>query len=133
MTDGSLIADLIRSGVDPDLVQRVALALIDAKGTAQVAILKDESAERRRASDRERKRRYHAGRNWHQLRKFVFDRDGHRCVYCGGDGNGKSFHCDHVLAISKGGQNTVENLVTACQRCNSSKRDRPVEIWRARR
>lgn len=55
MTDGTLIADLIRSGVDPDLVQRVALALIDAKGTAQVAILKDESAERRRAADRERK------------------------------------------------------------------------------
>lgn len=133
MTDSSLIADLIRGGVDPDLVQRVAMAIIEAKGTAQVAILKDESAERRRATDRERKRRYHAGRNWHQLRRFVFERDFHRCVYCGGDGNGKSLHCDHVLAISKGGGNTVDNLVSACQRCNSSKRDRPVSAWRASR
>jgi len=55
MTDDTLIADLIRGGLDPDLVQRVALALIEAKGTAQVAILRDESAERRRAADRERK------------------------------------------------------------------------------
>jgi len=55
MTDETLIADLIRGGVDPDLVQRVALAIIEAKGTAQVAIMKDESAERRRAADRERK------------------------------------------------------------------------------
>ncbi len=55
MTDSSLIADMIRAGVDPDIVQRVAMALIEAQGAAQVAILKDESAERRRAADRERK------------------------------------------------------------------------------
>ena len=55
MTDSSLIADMIRGGVDPDIVQRVAMALIEAQGAAQVAILKDESAERRRAADRERK------------------------------------------------------------------------------
>lgn len=55
MTDETLIADLIRGGVDPDLVQRVALAMLEAQGTAQVAILKDDSAERRRAADRERK------------------------------------------------------------------------------
>lgn len=55
MTDETLIADLIRGGVDPDLVQRVALAIIEAKATAQVAVVTDESAERRRAADRARK------------------------------------------------------------------------------
>lgn len=55
MTDETLIADLIRSGVDADLVQRVALAIIEAKATAQVAVVPDEAAERRRAADRARK------------------------------------------------------------------------------
>jgi len=55
MTDVTLIADMIRGGVDPDIVQRVALAILEAQGTAQVAILKDDSADRRRAADRERK------------------------------------------------------------------------------
>ena len=31
-----------------------------------------------------------------------------------------SFHCGHVIAVSKGGQNTVENLRPICQSCNSS-------------
>jgi hypothetical protein len=31
-----------------------------------------------------------------------------------------SFHCGHVIAASKGGQNTVENLRPICQPCNSS-------------
>ncbi len=55
MTDSTLIADLIRSGLDPDLVQRVTMALMQAQKEAPVAILKDEAAERRRAKDRERK------------------------------------------------------------------------------
>lgn len=133
MTDETLIADLIRSGVDADLVQRVALAIIEAKANAQVAVMPDESAERRRAADRRRKRIYHAGGNWQELRRFVFERDAYLCVYCGGDGNGKSLHCDHVLPVSKGGTNAPSNLVTACGRCNSSKRDRILETWRARR
>jgi hypothetical protein len=34
-----------------------------------------------------------------------------------------SFHCGHVIASSKGGQNTVENLRPICQSCNSSMGD----------
>jgi len=32
-----------------------------------------------------------------------------------------SFHLDHIIPISKGGQNTVENLVLCCRHCNLSK------------
>ena len=31
-----------------------------------------------------------------------------------------SFHCGHVIAKSRGGQNTVDNLRPICQSCNSS-------------
>lgn len=53
MNDSTLIADLIRAGVNPDLVQRVTAALIEAHATTPVVC--DPSAERRREKDRERK------------------------------------------------------------------------------
>lgn len=48
----ALIADMVRAGVDPDLIGRTAAALSERE---PVKII-DEQAERRRAKDRERKR-----------------------------------------------------------------------------
>jgi len=48
----AIIADLVRAGVDPDLIGRTAAALADREPLKIV----DEQAERRRAKDRERKR-----------------------------------------------------------------------------
>lgn len=48
----ALIADLVRAGVDPDLIGRTAAALASREPVKVV----DEQAERRRAADRERKR-----------------------------------------------------------------------------
>lgn len=47
-----LIADMVRAGVDPELIGRTAAALAGR----EAVLLPDESAQRRRASDRERKR-----------------------------------------------------------------------------
>lgn len=53
MTDvAALIADMVRAGVDPDLIGRAAAALAERDPIRIV----DEQAERRRAADRERKR-----------------------------------------------------------------------------
>ena len=53
MTDvASLIADLVRAGVDPELIGRTAAALSEREPIKLV----DEQAERRRSKDRERKR-----------------------------------------------------------------------------
>ena len=41
------------------------------------------------------------------------------CKYCGAEGN---LTIDHVIPISKGGQNTLANIVPACMPCNNSKR-----------
>lgn len=54
-------------------------------------------------------------------RREVLRRDGHTCQYCGST---KNLTLDHVLPRSKGGGNTWENVVTACEKCNSLKGDR---------
>jgi len=55
-------------------------------------------------------------------RQNVFKRDGYTCQYCGS--REKVLTIDHVLPRSRGGQDTWENLVTACHDCNTRKGDR---------
>lgn len=54
-------------------------------------------------------------------RREVFRRDHHTCQYCGST---KHLTLDHVIPRSKGGTHTWDNVVTACQKCNSTKSDR---------
>ena len=49
------------------------------------------------------------------------------CFYCGEPGTSR----DHVIPRSKGGSDEPSNVVIACQWCNSSKRNRTLEEWRA--
>ncbi|NJM75984.1 MAG: HNH endonuclease [Acaryochloridaceae cyanobacterium RU_4_10] len=59
-------------------------------------------------------------------RREVLRRDNHACQYCG---SGKRLTLDHVIPRSKGGQHTWNNVVAACESCNSQKGDRlPQEI-----
>ena len=51
-------------------------------------------------------------------RQNIFKRDRLKCVYCGSKDN---LTLDHVLPKSLGGRDTWDNLVTACQKCNSKK------------
>lgn len=59
------------------------------------------------------------------ISRAVRERDGDRCRYCG-DTEGP-FELDHVLPHSRGGPDTVGNLVVACRSCNLAKRDRTPE------
>jgi len=63
-------------------------------------------------------------------RRGVLRRDGQRCAYCGAAAN----TIDHVLPRSRGGQDSWENLVACCLRCNNAKSDRtPGEMgWNLR-
>lgn len=56
-----------------------------------------------------------------RLRFEIFRRDNHCCRYCGAPAKASPLTVDHVLPIALGGQDTPDNLVTACMDCNSGK------------
>ena len=55
-------------------------------------------------------------------RKNILRRDAHRCQYCGRADIALTI--DHVIPLSRAGEDTWENLVCACVRCNNKKGDR---------
>lgn len=57
-------------------------------------------------------------------RANLFRRDGFQCGYCG---SRNQLTIDHVVPRSQGGRDTWDNLVTACQPCNTSKGNRTPE------
>ena len=56
--------------------------------------------------------------------KFLFRRDKNLCLYCGHEFNVAELSRDHVIPISKGGNDVWTNVVTSCRRCNNRKADR---------
>ena len=62
--------------------------------------------------------------NWirQEKRLAIYLRDGLACAYCGHSvEDGAQLTLDHIRPHSQGGSNREDNLVTACQRCNSSR------------
>ncbi len=57
-----------------------------------------------------------------RLRHEVFRRDGFRCSQCGHDASdGVKLEVDHVVPHSLGGDDSISNLQTLCNRCNAGK------------
>ncbi len=56
-----------------------------------------------------------------KIRFEVFSRDGFRCHYCGATAQEAKLTIDHIRPVALGGNNSFENLVTACSSCNSGK------------
>lgn len=63
------------------------------------------------------------------LRWTVFSRDNFTCRYCGAQAgqNGVELHIDHVVSVADGGDNSIDNLVTACAGCNGGKSARSLK------
>ena len=54
-------------------------------------------------------------------RRNLMFRDQHQCQYCGKQPPLRDLNIDHVMPRSRGGDDTWENLVTACRVCNLRK------------
>ncbi len=66
-----------------------------------------------------------------KLRKEIYIRDNYTCNYC--KTTGGRLEIDHIVPYSKGGSNDINNLTTACRKCNRQKKDKSVEeflIWK---
>ena len=55
------------------------------------------------------------------LRFDIFKRDGFTCQYCGSHPPDAVLEIDHIMPVSKGGDNDAMNLVSACGGCNRGK------------
>jgi hypothetical protein len=68
-------------------------------------------------------------KKWLSLISEVFERDNYTCQYCG-DYGGK-LEADHKIPFSKGGDDSLENLITACRRCNRRKSNKSVDEFKS--
>ncbi len=59
--------------------------------------------------------------------KALFRRDDYLCLYCGDRFRNSLLSRDHVTPISRNGEDTWNNVVTACKRCNNFKAGRKPE------
>ena len=63
---------------------------------------------------------------------FLFARDGYRCQYCGRHRailRSREFLTrDHVEPLSSGGDNSWDNVVTACSTCNNRKANHSLSV-----
>jgi 5-methylcytosine-specific restriction endonuclease McrA len=59
--------------------------------------------------------------NVRENRLLVLERDNYACTYCGKQLTRFSATLDHVQSVKEGGDNSKENLVTACLECNAKK------------
>ena len=61
-----------------------------------------------------------------KIRFEVFKRDGFSCAYCGKTPPTVILEVDHIEPRSEGGQDDINNLITACFDCNRGKKNIPL-------
>ena len=57
------------------------------------------------------------------LRFDVLEKDNFACQYCGAKATDDNvlLEIDHIVPVSQGGGNNIENLITSCKKCNMGK------------
>lgn len=53
----------------------------------------------------------------------LFARDSNLCMYCARSFGSSELTRDHIVPVSRGGEDKWENVVSACRRCNQYKAD----------
>jgi 5-methylcytosine-specific restriction endonuclease McrA len=61
---------------------------------------------------------FNQGKSSYPSRSLIYKRDDYECQYCRSE---KNLTIDHVIPRSRGGQDTWENLVACCSKCNLKK------------
>lgn len=58
-------------------------------------------------------------------KEFLSENKNSKCIYCNCKLNENNATCDHIIPISKGGNNFKLNLIVCCIKCNSERGDSP--------
>jgi 5-methylcytosine-specific restriction endonuclease McrA len=62
-------------------------------------------------------------------KRNILVRDKFKCQYCGEKLSMKTATIDHVHPRSKGGENTIENCIASCKKCNNAKGDTALSVF----
>lgn len=73
---------------------------------------------------REDARKRYLGRD-NEVYRYSLVLRGDPCSYCSGPGG----VVEHVVPLSRGGQNTIDNLTASCHKCNASKRSKSLLVF----
>lgn len=55
------------------------------------------------------------------VKRTIYDRQNGLCAYCGQHRNRKYMTIDHIIPLSKGGTDDIDNLQCTCKKCNQFK------------
>ena len=56
----------------------------------------------------------------------LFEKQNSQCIYCGADISEGRHTIEHLVPLSRGGSNAIENVALACRSCNARKGDKTV-------
>lgn len=139
LTDGKLPKNVVprltsKRNVAALTKKLLAIGWLREEGGEYVVVnyLKYQRSKAEVVQDREYARRRTALNANPELSKAIKTRDHNRCRYCGVPVNWRDRRgptggtYDHIVPITAGGQETMENIVVACRRCNSAKGARPL-------
>lgn len=59
-----------------------------------------------------------------KIRKEIYLRDKYICQYCGKDFKNDIPELDHIIPKKRGGNDSSNNLVTSCKKCNGYKQNK---------
>lgn len=60
---------------------------------------------------------------------YLLERESYCCIYCGIHASQAKMQIEHVIPKSKGGTDSLNNLVLSCKACNQEKGDQNVKIY----
>lgn len=64
-----------------------------------------------------------------EVKEYLLAKHNHTCAYCDGVSGDNRLEVEHVHPRSKGGSNSVKNLVIACRSCNEAKSNQLLPDW----
>lgn len=85
-------------------------------------IARDKNGDLKKIAFRKSQRQIDAHLTWN-----CFRRDKYACQYCGADN--VPLTIDHLVLWEEGGPTTMENLLSACKRCNKTRGNTQYEQW----
>jgi 5-methylcytosine-specific restriction protein A len=84
-----------------------------------IAVLSDDEIKRERSKARELRQS-----QWWKRRRAAG-----ACYYCGREFPPRELTMDHLVPLVRGGRSTKGNLVPACKKCNTTKKQRLAFEW----